>query len=52
MIGILSLNVILFNDPLFAITVLKPNLGTTIIGVFFISIFIVSMIKFWLIMLS
>lgn len=42
--------VILFNDPLYAITVLAPNKATSIIGVIFVSDFVVFLSLFWMVM--
>ena len=51
-IGLLSVALVLFNDPLYAISLLKSSLYLTILSNIFIVIFLTFLIFFWVIMMQ
>ena len=51
-IGLLSIALVLFNDPLYAISLLRNEIYLTIISNFFIVIFLSLLIFFWVIMMQ
>lgn len=49
-IGLLSVSLVLFNDPIFAVTLFKPSIGAAVFSTIFVMQFIGLIVVFWVTM--